>query len=96
MSQRRSILHAVVFLCVSASLAVAAEPAVTAELPAPATTPLWDLAAEGQLAFSLQRLGMLADLELRAKRTLYLSDSEFFRDNFLSVGLTTQLAPIFK
>lgn len=48
MSQRRSILHAVVFLCVSASLAVAAEPSVTAELPAPATTPLWDIAAEGR------------------------------------------------
>ena len=93
MSTRSLILHAVVLV---ASLARAEEPAVTAQAPAPvATAPHWDLAAEGQLAFSLQRLGMLADLKVRAKRTLYLSDSEFFQDNFLTLAITTQVSPVF-
>lgn len=96
MFQRTSFL--LVFGCISvaASFAQAEEPAVAASIPpAEGSASKWDVAAEGQLAFSLQRLGMLADLKLRAKRTLYLSDSEFFHDNFLSVGLTTQLSPVF-
>lgn len=81
----------------TSSLALAADetPVVTVQGPAPALSPTWDLAAEGQVAFSLQRLGMLADLKLRAKRGLYVSDSEFFRDNFLTVALSTQVAPVF-
>lgn len=95
MVQRTSLLLGFALISVAAPVARAAEPAVAAELPQARTTSRWDIAAEGQLAFSLQRLGMLADLKLRAKRTLYLSDSEFLHDNFLSVGLTTQLSPVF-
>ena len=91
-----SLLLVFGFVAVAACGAHAAEPAVAAELPrAEHSTSGWDVAAEGQLGLSLQRLGMLADLKLRAKRTLYLSDSEFFHDNFLSVGLATQLSPVF-
>jgi hypothetical protein len=81
----------VVAVALVACVASAEEVTVVAEGPQPA--PTWDLAAEGQLGFSLQRLGMLADLKLRAKRQLYLSDSEFFKDNFVNVALTTQVAP---
>lgn len=55
----------------------------------------WELATEGQLGLSLNRLGALVDLKLRAKRPLYASDSEFFRDNFVSLGPSLQLSPIF-
>jgi hypothetical protein len=82
-------------LCLLPALARAEEGVVTAEGPAPAVAPGWDIAGEGQLALSLQRLGMLADLKLRAKKVLYLSDSEFFKDNFLTIGLTTQVSPVF-
>lgn len=68
---------------------------VSTTAPVPTTAPTWDVGAEAQLALSLQRLGMLADVRLRAKRGLYLSDSEFLKDNFFSVGLTTQVAPVF-
>ena len=57
--------------------------------------PAWELASEGHLALSLQRLGMLADLKLRAKRKLYLSDSEFLADNSLTLALTAQVSPVF-
>lgn len=55
----------------------------------------WDLAAEGQLGVSLQRLGALADVKLRAKRGLYASDSDVFRDNFVSLGPSVQVSPVF-
>lgn len=96
MFQRTPFLLVFGLIAVAASFAQAEAPAVAAEVPpAQGGSPTWDVAAEGQLAFSLQRLGMLADLKLRAKRTLYLSDSEFFHDNFLSVGLSTQVSPVF-
>lgn len=81
------------FLILLCAVPAFAEDAVV-EKAAPAP-PSWDLAAEGQLALSLQRLGMLADVKLRAKRGLYLSDSEFFADNALTFALTTQVAPVF-
>jgi hypothetical protein len=75
--------------------AVAARAEESIAVAGPAPLPSWDVSAEGQLAFSLQRLGMLADVKLRAKKTLYSSDSEFFHDNFLSAALSTQLSPLF-
>ena len=77
------------------TLALAQETAVVAEGPPQPLVPGWDIAGEGQVALSLQRLGMLADLKLRAKKVLYLSDSEFFKDNFLIIGLSTQVSPVF-
>jgi hypothetical protein len=86
----RRLLCAALISCATCALA---EQAVSAE--GPTTPPTWDVAAEGQVAFTLQRLGMLADLKLRAKKQLYLSDSEFFQDNFMSAGLSAQLSPVF-
>lgn len=57
--------------------------------------PAWDVAAEGQLGLQLQRLGAQLDLKLRAKRGLYESDSEFFETNFVTVALSTQVAPVY-
>ena len=88
MTKRGVMLIAAVCACASRG-----EELIAAEGLTP--PPRWDVAAEGQLGLSLQRLGMLADLKLRAKKSLYLSDSEFFQDNFLSVGLSTQLSPVF-
>ena len=85
--------HGLMLIAVMCASVARAEESVSVQGPTP--PPSWDVAAEGQLAFTLQRLGMLADLKLRAKKTLYLSDSEFFHDNFVSVGLTTQLSPVF-
>lgn len=90
----KPILIMVALSCVLPAAALAQE-VITAEGPAPSAAPGWDLAAEGQLALSLQRLGMLADLKLRAKKGLYASDSEFLKDNFVNVALTTQVSPVF-
>ena len=90
MLSHRSILLAVV--CALATPALAEELSVAAVKGPP---PTWDIAAEGQFAMTLQRLGTQVDLKLRAKRALYASDSELFHDNFLTLGLTSQIAPIY-
>ncbi len=85
----------IVLLC-AASVARAEESVVRAEEPVVrAKNPGWDVAAEGQVALALQRLGALTDLKLRARHELYSSDSEFLSDNFVSLGLSGQLAPVF-
>lgn len=88
----RTIVSAII-LTLCSSLTARAEEGVAKEGEPP--TPTWDVAGEGQLGFSLGRLGALADLKLRAKRGLYLSDSEFFQDNSLTLALSGQVSPIF-
>ena len=63
--------------------------------PSEAPRPSWDVAGEGQVAFTLQRLGVLADLKLRAKHRLYASDAEGLADNFVSLAVSGQAAPVF-
>ncbi len=82
----------IAFVCAVTTPALAEELDVSATLSPP---PTWDIAAEAQFAMTLQRLGAQVDLKLRAKRALYASDSEFFHDNFLTVGLISQVAPIY-
>lgn len=66
--------RSLIFLAVFASLAAAAEEDAVAQktepLPSKVAGPTWDLAAEGQFAMALQRLGAQVDLKLRAKRAL--------------------------
>lgn len=69
--------------------------AANAETPDAPKAPAWDVAAEGQLGLQLNRLGAQLDLKLRAKRGLYLSDNELFHDNFVTVALSTQVAPVY-
>lgn len=85
------MIRRTIVLALCCALPARAEEAIVKEVP----SPTWDLAGEGQLAFSLQRLGMLADLKLRARRGLYLSESEFFHDNALTFALSGQVSPIF-
>lgn len=82
-------------LLLIALAASSSTPGVTKEAVIVESPPAWELASEGHLAMTLQRLGMLADLKLRAKRKLYLSDSEFFADNSLTLALSAQVSPVF-
>lgn len=55
----------------------------------------WDVGAEGMLGLTLGRLGALLDVKARAKHGLYASKDEVFETNFVSMGLSTQVSPVF-
>lgn len=90
---KRDVTMRVMAALLLASAARAEAPAPTVE--AERRPSGWAVAAEGQLGLTLNRLGALADLKLRAKRPLYASDSEFFQDNFVSLGPSLQVSPVF-